>query len=130
MRKTKHPIKPFRSAREELSESQKIARPVLSDQETSDSYRLAFADQDFLLRKDVRAIRLQLELMKPEVMLHEEHIASTIVIFGSARIPERAVAQKKLTLVQEMLSKNPNDEMLQKKVAIAERILAKSYYYD
>jgi uncharacterized protein (TIGR00730 family) len=132
MRKTKHPIRPFRSVREEVAatESQKISRPPQSLQESSPAYRLAFTDQDFLLRQDLRPIRLQLELMKPEMILHQEHIASTIVIFGSARIPERKEAEKKLAHAREVAQKNPEDLHLQKKVAIAERVLAKSGYYD
>lgn len=51
------------------------------------SYRLAFADSDFLLRDELRPVRLQLELLKPELALAEAGITSTIVLFGGARIP-------------------------------------------
>jgi uncharacterized protein (TIGR00730 family) len=54
------------------------------------TYRLAFADQDFLLREDLRPVRLQLELLKPELMMNEAGITSTVVLFGGARIPEPA----------------------------------------
>jgi uncharacterized protein (TIGR00730 family) len=130
MKKTKHPMRPFRSAREEIKESEKISRPAESQQEASPAYRLAFTDQDFLLRKDLRPVRVQLELMKPEVMLHQEHIESTIVIFGSARIPEKKKAEQKLKKAQEVAAQDPTDILLQKQVTIAERIVAKSYYYD
>jgi uncharacterized protein (TIGR00730 family) len=132
MKKTKHPIRPFRSAREEVAvaESQKITRPPQSLQESSPAYRLAFTDQDFFLRKDLRPIRLQLELMKPEIVLNQEHIASTIVIFGSARIPERKEAEKKLEHARAAAKKHPEEAHLQKQVTIAERVLAKSSYYD
>jgi uncharacterized protein (TIGR00730 family) len=56
-------------------------------QTRSPSYRLAFADADFLLREDLRPVRLQLELLKPELALQEANIVSTIVVFGSARTP-------------------------------------------
>lgn len=52
------------------------------------AYKLAFADNDFLLRDDLRPVRLQLELLKPQLMLDEAGIDSTIVLFGGARIPE------------------------------------------
>ena len=52
------------------------------------AYRLAFADQDFLCRDELRPVRLQLELMKPELLLNEYGIQSTIVLFGGARIPD------------------------------------------
>ena len=58
------------------------------------SYRLAFADTDFLLRDELRPVRMQLELLKPELIQQEQGIESTIVLFGSARIvpPEDAAA--------------------------------------
>ena len=54
------------------------------------SYRLAFNDVDFLCREDLRPVRLQLELLKPELLMDEAGINSTIVMFGGARIPEPA----------------------------------------
>jgi uncharacterized protein (TIGR00730 family) len=57
------------------------------------SYRLAFQDLDFLLREDLRPIRFQLELLKPELLLREHGIASTVVFYGSARIPAPEEAQ-------------------------------------
>jgi uncharacterized protein (TIGR00730 family) len=56
-------------------------------QTRSPSHRLAFTDLDFLLRDELRPVRLQLELMKPELVLAEHKIATTIVVFGSARLP-------------------------------------------
>jgi uncharacterized protein (TIGR00730 family) len=51
------------------------------------TYRLAFQDLDFLLREDLRPVRFQLELLKPELLLNEHGIGSTVVFYGSARIP-------------------------------------------
>ena len=56
------------------------------------AYRLAFADHDFMCRDELRPVRLQLELLKPEMMLNERGIESTVVLFGGARIPEPAKA--------------------------------------
>jgi uncharacterized protein (TIGR00730 family) len=56
-------------------------------QTRSPSYRLAYADQAFLLRDELRPVRLQLELLKPELALAEHRIDSTIVVFGSKRVP-------------------------------------------
>jgi len=57
------------------------------------AYRLAFTDTEFLLREELRPVRMQLELLKPEMVQTEHGIRSTIVIFGSARIlpPEAAL---------------------------------------
>jgi uncharacterized protein (TIGR00730 family) len=60
------------------------------------SYRLAFADPDFILREDMRPVRMQLELLKPELIQSEHGIESTVVIFGSARILPRDVAEQHL----------------------------------
>ena len=64
------------------------------------SYRLAFADNEFLLRDELRPVRMQLELLKPELVQQEQGIESTIVIFGSARIPEPEVARAQLATAQ------------------------------
>ncbi len=58
------------------------------------SYRLAFADTAFLLREEMRPVRMQLELLKPELVQDEQGIEATIVIFGSARIVPPDVAQQ------------------------------------
>src|ERR1700712_5274193 len=58
------------------------------------SYRLAFNDSKFLLREEMRPVRMQLELLKPELIQNEQGIESTIVIFGSARIVPPDVAQR------------------------------------
>jgi uncharacterized protein (TIGR00730 family) len=54
------------------------------------AYRLAFSDDEFMCRDELRPVRLQLELLKPQMMLDAEGITSTIVLFGGARIPEPA----------------------------------------
>ena len=58
------------------------------------AYKLAFTDTDFLLRDDLRPVRMQLELLKPELVQQEQGVESTIVVFGSARIlePDAAAA--------------------------------------
>ncbi|MGA8008004.1 MAG: TIGR00730 family Rossman fold protein [Thiomonas sp.] len=60
------------------------------------SYKLAFTDTEFILREEMRAVRMQLELLKPELIQTEHGIESTIVIFGSARILPNDVAQERL----------------------------------
>ena len=52
------------------------------------TYRLAWDDPEFMTRRELRPVRLQLELLKPEMILAERGIVSTVVIFGGARIPE------------------------------------------
>ncbi|MEQ9261418.1 MAG: LOG family protein [Roseovarius sp.] len=67
----------------------KTARQVPDTPQTrAPAYRLAFADDDFLCRDELRPVRLQLELLKPEMILNERGIQSTVVLFGGSRIPE------------------------------------------
>ncbi len=61
--------------------------PPDTPQTRSAAYRLGFLDPDFMMREELRPVRLQLELLKPELLLEEHGIRSTIVVFGSARIP-------------------------------------------
>ena len=96
----------------------------------SPSYILAEEDQALLKRDELRPIRLQLEYFKPELMLQEYNIRTTIVVFGSTRIlsPERADEQ--VENLKKLLEHAPEDEVLAKRLAIAERIQAKSTYYE
>ena len=64
------------------------------------AYELAFKDEAFLLRDDMRPVRMQLELLKPELQLAEQGVRSTVVIFGSARIPPRELAEQRLAVAE------------------------------
>ncbi len=88
-------------------------------QTESAAYKLAFQDSEFLLREDLRPVRFQLELLKPELFLNEANIGSTFVFYGSARVPAPDMADA-------LIDAATNDEQL----AIAERLKAKSPYYD
>jgi uncharacterized protein (TIGR00730 family) len=78
----------------------------------------------------VRALRLQLDFLKSELLLQEHGIESTIVVFGSTRIVEPAVATRRVQAFQEALKASPGNEELQERLAIAKRIQEKSHYYD
>ena len=60
----------------------------------SQTYRRADRDPDFLQRADMRGVRLMLDYLKPQTLLNEHDVAHTIVVFGSTRIPEPAVASR------------------------------------
>ena len=96
------------------------ARHVPSSPQTeSEAYKLAFQDMDFLLREDLRPVRFQLELLKPELFLQEAKIASTFVFYGSARIPRPDMADA-------LVAAATNDEQRQ----VAERLKAKAPYVE
>ena len=107
------------------------ARQVLETaQTTSPAYRLAYTDDEFLLRDELRPVRLQLELLKPDLIQDENNIHSTVVIFGSSRIPEADVAAEKLNRAKTNALMKPKDGALARKVKVAERVLYNSRYYD
>jgi len=80
-------LAPFPDAHQDIKTSSAIPDTA---QTRASAYRLAFDDPDFLCRDELRPVRLQLELLKPELLLTEYGIKSTIVLFGGARIPEFA----------------------------------------
>ncbi len=84
---------------------QKWQKSPDTPQTRSPTYRLAFADPDFLCRDELRPVRLQLELLKPEMAFEEMGIESTIVMFGGARIPEPVKKESARTLTLAALSK-------------------------
>lgn len=119
--------KPFPTANEDL----KSARlSPATPQTVSNTYRLAYEDTEFLLRDELRPVRLQLELMKPELVQREHGIEETVVVFGSTRIPERIIAEKRLETARKKASLEPFNPIFSRKLSIAERIVAKTKYYD
>lgn len=98
--------------------------------EQSPSYIKAYEDIDFLNRGELRPVRLQLELLKPELALQEHHIRSTVVVFGGTRIVEEAAARARLETAERNLAAHPDDPARQREVRIARNILAKSKYYE
>ena len=75
----------FRGAHQDIETARDIPD---TPQTRAPAYRLAFADPDFLCRDELRPVRLQLELLKPEMLMSEYGVNSTVVLFGGARIPE------------------------------------------
>ena len=89
MKKNKHPAEPDRTFPSAGEDAARAERQPASPQTLSPSYPLAFADFDFLLRDELRGVRLQLEFQKPDLWQQWQGVSSTIVIFGSARIADR-----------------------------------------
>jgi uncharacterized protein (TIGR00730 family) len=84
---SKNSAHPFRNAHTDRTAAEGVPD---TPQTRAPAYKLAFADDEFMCRDELRPVRLQLELLKPEMMLDEHGIKSTIVLFGGARIPEPA----------------------------------------
>jgi len=88
----------------------------------ADAYRLAFSDPEFLLRRETRGIRFQLEMLKPDLDQTQAGVENTVVVFGSARFPSPESAQKSLEEAQQ-----GNDA---KALAVAQRKVRNAAYYD
>ena len=80
-------LHPFRDSVQDVAATHRLPD---TPQTRAAAYRLAFNDPDFLTREELRPVRLQLELLKPQMILDERGIQSTVVLFGGARIPDPA----------------------------------------
>jgi len=96
------------------------SHPKETPQTAHPAYRLAFQDKDFLLREELRPVRFQLELLKPEMLLDEAGVGSTLVMYGSARIPSPEDAEAELARAKDL----PESER-----RVVESLVAKSKYY-
>jgi hypothetical protein len=96
----------------------------------SPTYLEADEDVDFLHRDELRSLRLQLEFLKPELLLAEHQIQNTIVVLGSTRILEPGAALRQVENLRARASADPDNAELARALKVAERILAKSPYYD
>lgn len=96
----------------------------------SASYQLAEEDTELLKRPEMRAVRMQLELAKPELAFVDQRVNSTIVVFGGARISEPAIARERLKAASAALAESPGDVLLAREVQRCERLVAKGLYYD
>ena len=106
----------FRPARQEADDAKKA---IETPQTSSAAYKLAFQDNEFLLREDLRPVRFQLELLKPQLLMDEARIESTFVFYGSARIPEPDQVQARIDAATTPQQKQ-----------IAENLGKKARYYE
>jgi len=124
---TKQPFYRFPSAQEDAHASS-ICPPT--PQTVSPSYRLSYTDSDFIMRDELRPVRLQLELMKPEILQQEHGIKATVVVFGGSRVPDEETASKRLEEAEKLAACDPANQIFRKRVVAARRIVAKSHYYE
>src|SRR5262245_15761514 len=96
----------------------------------SSSYIKAYEDVAFLNRDELRPVRLQLELLKPELIQSEHGIHSTIVVFGGTRIRDAEGARRRVRDLEKRSRTRPRDSELAAQLRIARRLLAKARYYE
>ena len=124
-RRTPLPWQTAKSAEDDPQAPQRLAA-ILG----SPSYIPGDADPAFLQRDDQRGQRLQLDYLKPELLLQAAGIRHTVVVFGSTRITESAAAQRHLATARAAAARAPDDAELRQRVAACERLVAKSRYYE
>jgi uncharacterized protein (TIGR00730 family) len=96
----------------------------------SPSYLRAYEDVGLLHRTELRPVRLQLELLKAEMLLQEQHIESTVVLFGSARTPPREEAEARVAAASAKFQEDPDNRESERALLVATNLLKKSRYYE
>ncbi len=96
----------------------------------SDTYKLAYKDIDLLNRNEMRGVRMLLEITKPDLILEENKILSTIIIFGGASIGEESKTKEKIDDIKKLIKKNPSSVLLKRNLNRLENLLAMSHYYQ
>ncbi|HPZ83663.1 MAG TPA: LOG family protein, partial [Thermogutta sp.] len=96
----------------------------------SPSYRVAYQDLDFLTDPKLRATRMELELLKPELAFEREKINSTVVVFGSTRIVDEPEARQLVEKAEADLKADPENPKLRRAYERARSLLEKSRYYE
>jgi uncharacterized protein (TIGR00730 family) len=96
----------------------------------SPGYLQADRDVAFLNQDETRGVRLQIDYLKPELLLEKHGVEHTIVVFGSTRLQEPGAARRKVEALQHALTDKPADEDLQRRLKVALSIQEKSRYYE
>jgi hypothetical protein len=96
----------------------------------SDTYKLAYEDIGLLNRNEMRGVRMLLEITKPDLILEENKILSTIIIFGGASIAEESKTKEKIDDIKKLIKKNPSSLLLKRNLNRLENLLSMSHYYQ
>ena len=96
----------------------------------SDTYKLAHEDIGLLNRNEMRGVRMLLEITKPDLILEENKILSTIIIFGGASIAEESKTKEKIDDIKKLIKKNPSSVLLKRNLNRLENLLLMSHYYQ
>lgn len=110
--------------------SDKDLEQRLQDIMNHPSYRLAYMDDDFIRWEELRPLRLELELLKPEMFLDKAGIQSTVVVFGGTQIIPQDEAETLMAEAKEAMAKKPDEEKSKRLMIRAERMLKKAKYYE
>ena len=111
-----------------MSDSEEQQR--LKDIMEHSSYKLAYLDTDFIRKEALRPRRLEMELLKPEMMLEEAGIKSTVVAFGGTQVAPREEGERLMAEAKAAVAKDPDSHEAKRLMIRAERVLYKSRYYE
>ncbi len=97
---------------------------------SSNNYQLAHEDRELLNSDEMRGVRMLLEINKPEKILEEQNILSTIIVFGGASLTDKSSVENRLELAKNSLTKDPSSSDLQRELTRLKNLQSISHYYD
>ena len=112
------------------SDDQELVRKNLELIISSNNYQLAHEDRELLNSDEMRGVRMLLEINKPEKILEEQNILSTIIVFGGASLTDKSSIDHRLELAKNSLTKDPSSSDLQREITRLKNLQSISHYYD
>ncbi len=97
---------------------------------SSNNYQLAHEDRELLNSDEMRGVRMLLEINKPEKILEEQNILSTIIVFGGANLSDKSSLENRLKLAKNSLTKDPSSSNLQREITRLKNLQSISHFYD
>ena len=112
------------------SDDQELVRKNLELIISSSNYQLAHEDRELLNSDEMRGVRMLLEINKPEKILEEQNILSTIIVFGGANLSDKSSIENRIEIAKNSLTKNPRSSSLERELARLKNLQSISHYYD
>jgi len=97
---------------------------------SSNNYQLAHEDRELLNSDEMRGVRMLLEINKPEKILGEQNILSTIIVFGGASLSDKSSIDHRIELAKNSLTKDPSSSNLDRELTRLKNLQSISHYYD
>ena len=112
------------------SDDQELVRKNLELIISSSNYQLAHEDRELLKSDEMRGVRMLLEINKPEKILEEQNILSTIIVFGGANLSDKSSIENRIEITKNSLTKDPRSSSLERELARLKNLQSISHYYD
>ena len=111
------------------SDDQELVRKNLELIISSSNYQLAHEDRELLNSDEMRGVRMLLEINKPEKILEEQNILSTIIVFGGANLSDKSSIENRIEIIKNSLTKDPRSSSLERELARLKNLQSISHYY-